>query len=215
MFILQADKNKLTLCPSSREPLTSGSVNVYRCRFGFSEDWDGLIKTACFRSGSQVVTVLLDDASECVIPWEVTDPDDKGKKLFAGVYGVQGSDVVLPTVWAELGEILPGVTYGAPSRPPTLGLYEQVLAILTGKQDKLRGKPGQVVGFDETGNTVPQDAPTGGSGAADHNVLTNRDTTDQHPIQAITGLESALQQIPKPMTAADLQNILYGGNEND
>ena len=40
MFILYADKNKLTL--RQREPVTSGSANVYPVRSEFSGDWNGL-----------------------------------------------------------------------------------------------------------------------------------------------------------------------------
>ena len=102
MFVLCADKNKLTV--RQREPVTSGSVNVYDVRFEFSEDWEGLTRTAVFRSGSQSVSVLLDDSGECVIPWEVTDPDDRQKMLYAGVFGARDGTVTLPTVWAGRGQ---------------------------------------------------------------------------------------------------------------
>ena len=158
MFVLCADKNKLTV--RQREPVTSGSVNVYDVRFEFSEDWEGLTRTAVFRSGSQSVSVLLDDAGACVIPWEVTDPDDRQKMLYAGVYGTRDGTVTLPTVWASLGVIQEGVSCcGAGSRPPTPDLWRQEL---DRKQDRLTGLPGQVVGFDEAGNAVAQDAAPGG-----------------------------------------------------
>lgn len=56
-----------------------------------------------------------------------------------------------------------------------------------------------------------------GSGVTDHNKLKNRDLADQHPISAITGLESKLEtqdiQYSKLVTAlnkavADLQEQL-------
>ena len=162
-FILYADKNQLSV--RAREPITSGSVNVYSVRFEFSEDWEEMDKIACFRSGSQIISVPLGAAGECTIPWEVTDPDDIGKKLFAGVYGTKNGNVVLPTIWTSLGEILEGVTFGQNARPPT----------------------------------------SAWDGTANH----------QHPIEAITGLAELLEQIPRPMTAAELQNILNGGNNNE
>lgn len=125
MFILYADKTQLTV--HQREPITSGSVDVYRVRFEFSDDWKGLIRTACFRSGTQTVCVLLDESGACTLPWEVTDPDDSGKHLFAGVYGSDASGVVLPTVWADCGVIAQGVCTGVQSRPPVPGLLEQAL----------------------------------------------------------------------------------------
>ena len=127
MFVLYADKTQLTV--RQKEPVTSGSVNVYPVRFEFSPDWDGMTKIACFRSGAQTVTELLDGTGECVIPWEVTDPDDKDKTLYAGLYGTRNGNVVLPTVWARLGIISEGVSgCGAGSRPPTPELWRQELA---------------------------------------------------------------------------------------
>ena len=144
-FILYAEKTQLTV--RQREPVTSGSINAYHVHFDFSEDWDGFDKTACFRSGAQTISVPLDGSGECDIPWEVMDPDDKGKKLFAGVYGTNDENVVLPTTWACLGEILEGAAFGQNAAPPAPNLWEQ--------------------------------------------------------------------QLPRPMTAEQLQNILNGGNLNE
>ena len=210
MFILYAEKNKLTV--RTRETVTSGSVNTYTVRFEFSEDWEGMTRVAVFRSGSQAVSVLLDETCECVIPWEVTDPDDSRKRLYAGVYGTRDGGVVLPTIWADLGEIQPGVSCCCSAgRPPTPDIQDQILSKLENKQDKLRGLPGQVVGFDESGSAVPMDMPSGGGregGATDHRLLTDRDAPDQHSIESITGLQEALAKIPRPMTADELQKIL-------
>lgn len=41
-------------------------------------------------------------------------------------------------------------------------LWEKIKTALSGKQDKLTGTQGQVVGFDRAGNAVAQDAPSGG-----------------------------------------------------
>lgn len=155
MFILYASKNQLTV--RKKEPITSGSVNVNQVRFEFSEDWDGLERVAVFKAGSVSQPVLLDDTNTCEIPWEVLEKS--GIQLQAGVYGTLGEETVLPTIWASLGTILKGVDAPEGQYPPTPELWEQALA---GKQDKLHGEPGQVVGFDEEGNAVPQDASGGG-----------------------------------------------------
>lgn len=123
MFDLYADKTALHLC--RREPLTSGSVNVYRARFRLSAEWEGLRAAAVFRVGSHTVSALLEDG-ECLIPWELLE--EPGRPLFAGVYGVRGDEVVLPTVWANLGTILEGAAPGEEARPPTPDLWEQELA---------------------------------------------------------------------------------------
>lgn len=124
-FILYADKNKLAV--RKRGPVTSGSVNVYPVRFEFSADWDGLTRTAVFQADGEPVSVLLDDTGKCSIPWETLAKH--GVRLRAGVYGTKGGDVVLPTIWADLGEVLQGVTMpDGGTYPPTPELWEQALA---------------------------------------------------------------------------------------
>lgn len=130
MFSLYADKTQLTL--QEVEPITSGSVNVYHISFRFSEDWDGLDRTAVFRAGLESRAVLLGEDNETVIPWEVLAKPDV--KLFCGVYGMQGGHTVLPTIWASLGWIKPGAEPGEAARPPTPDLWEQALE---GKGDNL------------------------------------------------------------------------------
>lgn len=152
MFWLYADKNRLAL--KAREMLTSGSVNVYQVRFEFSDDWQGLTKTAVFQSGDESRSVLLDNTEECSIPWEVLAAP--GGRLLAGVYGTAADGtIVLPTIWASLGSIFEGTTPGESSQPPTPDLWEQELAK---KQDKLNGQADQLVGFDSQGNAVAVDA---------------------------------------------------------
>lgn len=124
MFELYAEKNQL--CVREREAVTSGSVNVYPVRFSFSEDWENLTKTAVFRAGEKTVSVALGDSGECSVPWEVLETPLL--RLEAGVYGTQGGEIVLPTVWADLGFILTGAAPGDEARPPTPELWRQELA---------------------------------------------------------------------------------------
>lgn len=206
MFILYANKNRLAVRKS--EIITSGSVNVYDIRFGFSEDWDGLSKTAVFRSGQKTVSVLLSETGACSIPWEVLSKPDL--HLEAGVYGTKGEDIVLPTVWADLGAIKPGVIPGDEARPPTPDRWEQELA-----------KKGDALGYTEDGKLglyageklLSAVVVSGGGegGTTDHRYLTNRDAEKQHPIPAIDGLEEELRRIPapvEPLTNEDLEEML-------
>ena len=133
MFLLYADKNRLTV--QQQEQVTSGSAEVYQALFKFSADWADLEKTACFRSGTQTISVQLDESGMCTVPWEVTDLDDKGKHLMAGVYGTRDGGVVLPTVWADCGMIWEGTSLGSNARPPTPSLLNQALA---GKADDIQ-----------------------------------------------------------------------------
>lgn len=125
MFELYARKNQLKA--RRLEPVTSGSVNVYEARFEFSEDWTGLTKAAVFRAGDESREVLLGDGGQCTVPWEVLAAS--GRRLEAGVYGKDAAgQVVLPTVWADLGYICPGTAPGEKSQPPSPELWEQALA---------------------------------------------------------------------------------------
>lgn len=124
MFSLFAKKNVLTV--NQREVVTSGSVNVYEVQFQFDSEWDGLEKTAVFQAGDCTVSTLLDETETCIIPWEVLQ--DAKRTLCAGVYGTKDGNIVLPTIWASLGEIKQGVNPGESTQPPTPSVYEQILA---------------------------------------------------------------------------------------
>ena len=123
MFHLQANKIYLEVC--AKEGVTSGSVNVYTVRFSFNSDWDGLDRTAVFHAGDDQISVVLDGSNECQIPWEVLE--NPGRNLSVGVYGTKGGTVVLPTIWAQLGEIREGVSLGSTAQPPTPDVYSQIL----------------------------------------------------------------------------------------
>lgn len=206
MFLLRAERNKLAVL--EREPVTSGSVNAYAARFEFSEDWAGLNKTAVFQAGCASREVLLGSSGACVVPWEVLRVP--GYQLKAGVYGNHGGEVVLPTVWADLGVILEGVPAGG-SPPPSPELWEQELA-----------RKGDGLGYTEAGelglysgdkllSSVPVSGGGGEGGTSDHRLLSNRDAEKQHPIPAIEGLEDELRRIPapvEPLTNEDLEAIL-------
>lgn len=185
MFELYAKKNQLQLC--KREPLTSGSVNVYEAKFGFSEDWAGLEKTAVFRAGEASASVLLEESGECVIPWEVLQKP--GVRLEAGVYGTRGGEVVLPTIWADLGYICTGVAPTGELYPPTPELWQQELD-RKGDGLGLDGLRLRLTSGDKTLAEVELPPPGGGEGGTtDHRYLTNRDAENQHPVEAISGLE--------------------------
>lgn len=203
MFVLYANKNKLTV--RKREPITSGSVNVYWARFEFSDDWDGLTQKAVFRGSGQTISVLLDENGECTIPWETLTKS--GGKLETGVYGTL-DETTLPTIWADLGPIFQGVAPGEGTHPPTPDLWEQQLA----KKGDGLDYDGLYLSLLSGGtvlDTVKIDGGGGGEGGTtDHRALSNRGSDNQHPISAITGLREALDKIPVPMTAEELREIL-------
>lgn len=158
MFRLQVSKTRIEVLEV--ETITSGAKNAIDVKFCFSEDWKGLTKTAFFRSGkpSREVTAswLLNNENICKIPAEVlTRPN---LDLFVGVRGNastrQGGDVVIPTIWAKLGEIKEGANGGDESENITPEEYEKLLGYISGKQDVLSGEEVQYVGFDKDRRAV-------------------------------------------------------------
>lgn len=98
--------NRAAFCCSDKDPITTGSVG-YPVEFLFSDDWNGLQKIAVFRGSGLAFDVPLINTDSTVIPHEVLT--QAGKSLLIGVYGANGDgDVVIPTVYANAGIILPG-----------------------------------------------------------------------------------------------------------
>lgn len=106
-------------------PVTSGAVGI-PVEFRFSDDWNGLNKTAVFKGSETAKDVLLTE-NTAVVPWEVIE--DPYGLLEIGVFGSDAESVVIPTVWAEVGRIEPG-TELSESDPadPTPSWAEQVMA---------------------------------------------------------------------------------------
>ena len=77
-------------------------ANAVLCRFSFSEDWTGLQKMLVFTNGVETRNVVL-DGDECYIPHEVLAVPRV--RVRVGVYGTDGENVILPTIWANLGDV--------------------------------------------------------------------------------------------------------------
>lgn len=201
--------NKTQLTVRQREPTTSGSVKVYRVRFEFSSDWDGMERVAVFKAGAESRSILLDEANTCEVPWEVLVKPNV--QLQVGVYGARDGEEVLPTSWADLGTIHPGVTVGPDARTPAPDLWEQEL-----------GSKGDTLGYTESGelglyaggkllSALPVAGGGEESGVTDHRLLSHRDAERQHPIKSISGLTEELNRIPEPVEALtnfDLEALL-------
>jgi len=87
--------------------LTVGRVGL-KCEFDFDSAWDGLGKGCVIKSnGTEVQATIVNNC--------VTIPSARlvqGKNLIIGVYGTNGSTVVIPTIWCSLGMV-----YAAASAP--------------------------------------------------------------------------------------------------
>lgn len=142
--------------------LVAKSVKIYTAEFMLDSEWDGFTVTAVFENGGVRYEQPLLEGTNCVIPWEVLE---KPGYLYISVYGVKGDQrrvaMVSGGIWVRSG-----AEPGEKTQEPTPDQYEQLLDALIGKQDKLSGVPGQVVGFDADGNAVAQVWSGGGSGGA-------------------------------------------------
>ena len=112
---------------SPPELLTAGMAKAVTVEFVFSDDWDGLTKTAVFSNGKTTVDVLEAnwDGDTVTVPHEVLAVP--GRHARVGVYGADESGVVLPTVWVSLGKVQPGADpSGDETADPSLPVWAQL-----------------------------------------------------------------------------------------
>lgn len=124
--MIQLTAQKASLQVSQTETLTAGAVGVFQCQITFSDDWDGLSANAVFTAGQVSAQVSVGSGGIITIPWEVLE--NPCPLLRVGVYGMQGSGIVLPTIWASLGSVLPSASPVENTQPPTPSVYQQLLA---------------------------------------------------------------------------------------
>lgn len=111
---------------SASEPLTSGTVGA-TASFSFDDTWDGLTKTAVFRSGG-VTRDVVNISRPVIVPWEVLTK--AYSDLYVGVYGTDDENIGFPTLWAKVGTIQPGADpSGDESADPSPLVWEQMLAV--------------------------------------------------------------------------------------
>lgn len=108
--------------------LTAGMVGV-PVTFSFDSAWDGLNIIAVFRCGGVVKDRVLIGTNQTTVPWEVL----KRKGLLE--IGAEGrsadGSVVIPTVWAGVGQILPGANASAdPGLEPTPTAYDEIMSAM-------------------------------------------------------------------------------------
>lgn len=149
MFVIQADKSKLTVIEN--EILVSNAANVYPVRFSFSKDWDNFSKVAIFYNNfeeePQRYSMLIPDSGVVSIPTEVLK--DVDGVVYVGVCGEGKTSEHLPTLIIPLGRVEQGICGDASAvSDPTPSIYQQILSELASiKADiaagKLRGPEGK------------------------------------------------------------------------
>lgn len=152
---------------SPPELLTAGMAKAVTVEFEFTEDWDGLTKTAVFTNGKTTIDVLQSrwQGNAVTIPAEVLTT--AGRYVRVGVYGSNADGVALPTIWADLGKVRPGAEpSGDVSTDPSLPVWAQLQALI-GDLDDLttKAKDNLVAAINEAAKTG-----SGGSGSIDLRV---------------------------------------------
>ena len=169
MFLLSTEKSRLNVL--QKGTITSGSVNVYDVKFQFDNGWDGMDRVAIFRVGKERVSVLLDDSNTCKLPWECLRENYIGREVQAGVYGMIGETIVLPTIWGSLGSIKEGTQLGDAALPPTPSVAEQILAqVLAARDEAIAARDAAILA---AGGTIPD---SGGAEEDNDEPTTNPDT---------------------------------------
>ena len=128
MFTIKVKGNIISV--QETEPITSGSVSVYKCQFAFDNSWDGFFRSAVFRCGSMVKTVPLDREDKCDLPWELLEKKHIGLPVEVSVYGSRNETEILPTIWDKLGRVRSGSEPGEDAKAPTPNVYDQLTNVV-------------------------------------------------------------------------------------
>ena len=150
---------------SPPELLTAGMAKAVTVEFVFSDDWDGLTKTAVFSNGKTTVGVLAAnwDRDTVLVPHEVLAVP--GRHARVGVYGADESGVVLPTVWVSLGKVQPGADpSGDASADPSLPVWAQLQSQIGDLNDLKTYNKGNLV------DAINEARSSGGSGGGGYTI---------------------------------------------
>lgn len=109
--------------------IPKGTVNGEAVSVRLDEEWDGLSVFWHWKNlgtGAEKREELADPSAENAIPWEVLE--DLGD-LQMGLVGMDGEDVVKPTIWLNFGKVVEGVDpdSGLPPKPPTPNYLQQMV----------------------------------------------------------------------------------------
>lgn len=150
---------------SPPELLTAGMAKAVTVEFVFSDDWDGLTKTAVFSNGKTTVDVLAAnwDGDTVLVPHEVLAVP--GRHARVGVYGADESGVVLPTVWVSLGKVQPGADpSGDASADPSMPVWAQLQKQIGDLDDLQTHNKGNLV------DAINEARSSGGSGVGGYTI---------------------------------------------
>ena len=164
MIQIHVNKASAHLC-SPQELLTAGMAKAVTVEFVFSDDWDGLTKTAVFSAGRTTVDVLESawDGNKVVVPHEILA--DAGPIARVGVYGANADGLILPTVWVTLGKVMPAAEpSGDPGADPSLPVWAQLQSQIGDLDDLQTYNKGNLV------DAINEARSSGGSGGGGYTI---------------------------------------------
>ena len=104
-------------------PILTSSSQVLKACFEFSDDWDGMIKTAIFTRNGVTKNKILDKANSCTVPTEVI----KNGGFVVSVLGLVGDQVLTTTNQCAIVLNLSGYVSGITVEKPSDDVYMQIL----------------------------------------------------------------------------------------
>lgn len=119
---LQFSINQQHIKRIDNENVVADSRNYLKARFTFSDEWNGLIKTAVFTHGENTYNAILDAENGCVVPWEVI----KSGYVHVSVFG---GDLITVDK-AEVFISSSGYAEGEETKEPSPTVYQQIIAML-------------------------------------------------------------------------------------
>ena len=161
---LQFQVTKQSIKRTDGQTPVSDSVKYLSAEFNFdSSDWDNTTKTATFRSGVDVYTVLLDANGKCLVPWELI----RAGKLKVSVYGDGADEYRITADTVDVTIYGSGYSDGQESQHPTPTQYEQLASAIAEKSNvvanpTLQGGEANLGSIKIDG--VDYKVPTGGGG---------------------------------------------------
>lgn len=182
---------------SPPELLTAGMAKAVTVKFVFSDDWDGLTKTAVFSNGKTTVDVLAAnwDGDTVPVPHEVLAVP--GRHARVGVYGADESGVVLPTVWVSLGKVQPGADpSGDASADPSLPVWAQLQSQIGDLDDLQTYNKGNLV------DAINEARSSGGSGGGGYTIGDGLKLDAATNTLSVDTAEAVEKDNTKPVTSA-------------
>ena len=196
MIQIHVNKASAHLC-SPPELLTAGMAKAVTVEFVFSDDWDGLTKTAVFSAGRTTVDVLESawDGNKVVVPHEILA--DAGPIARVGVYGANADGLILPTVWVTLGKVMPAAEpSGDPGADPTLPIWAQLKNQIGDLEDLKTYNKGNLV------DAINEARSSGGSGGGGYTIGDGLKLDAATNTLSVDTAEAVEKDNTKPVTSA-------------